>query len=174
MQAVRSLVWGYWMPTNSFCGPVEVFDRSGRAVPRVRRSGSILTNYSRGEVPLDVEPSDFSGYPAAYDLRMAHARYFSQFTFYSGPRIFPVPLFVVSPRSELARFVIGEEGRLLAATPFERSFQLDDFFDLRQPGEYTVRVWPKIYKLSTQSTNLCERIDLPPISVGIRWEPVTR
>ena len=49
-------------------------------------------------------------------------------------------------------------------------FQLRDYFQIKQSGEYKLTVWPKIYKRSENpddDRDLYQRIDIPPISVRI-------
>jgi hypothetical protein len=49
-------------------------------------------------------------------------------------------------------------------------FQLADLFDIKQPGDYTLTVWPKIYKRSSTNSDLCVRFDLPPVSATFKWD----
>lgn len=46
-------------------------------------------------------------------------------------------------------------------------FGLLDNFDIKKSGVYTLKVWPKIYKRLTDRDDLCERVDVPPITVTI-------
>ena len=50
-------------------------------------------------------------------------------------------------------------------------FNLKDYFKVQNPGEYQLTVWPKIYKRSTTNGDLCERIDLAPVTIPItiKW-----
>ena len=147
--------WGYYMPTNSFCGPIEMSDAAGRRLSL-----------------LKPEVSALEAYPEAYSWRVEHADYFSRFQAYSGPGIFPLPLFVVSSRSELVRFEVGpmsSHGTYPAASLYRRWFRLDDYFELKEAGEYKLTVWPKIYRRSEKDRDLCERVDLPPVTVTIQW-----
>jgi hypothetical protein len=50
------------------------------------------------------------------------------------------------------------------------SFNLNDYFKLEKTGEYKLTVWPKIYKQSETNSDIYKRIDVPPVSVMIKWE----
>jgi hypothetical protein len=166
--------WDYWMPTNSFCGPIELRDSTGRKLPPLKPDPSRLKNYKGDELPLDPEVSSLASYPPTYSLQTESARHFRQFRWYSGPGIFPMVLFFTSPRSDLVRFIIRDPSKPKEPAPvptlFERWFQLTDYFDIKQPGEYQLTVWPKIYKRSATNSDICERIDIPPVTVTIKWD----
>jgi hypothetical protein len=101
--------------------------------------------------------------------------------------IFPNLLFGIALRFELTRFQMkGPEKQTEAnqivpepvpVHPEPASFvspgavNLGEFFTIREPGSYTLKVWPKIYMRSAQGTNLCERLDLPVVSAVFRCEP---
>lgn len=51
------------------------------------------------------------------------------------------------------------------------SFKLEDYFKPKKVGEYKLTVWPKIYKQSEMNQDLYQRIDVPPVTVAIRWYP---
>lgn len=53
-------------------------------------------------------------------------------------------------------------------------FQLEDYFDIREPGDYQLTVWPKIYKRASTNDDICRRIDLPPVTVTIKWNGATK
>ena len=48
-------------------------------------------------------------------------------------------------------------------------FNIENYFKLETPGEYQLTVWPKIYQRSATNSDLCERIDLPPVTIPIQW-----
>jgi hypothetical protein len=50
-----------------------------------------------------------------------------------------------------------------------RPFKLEDYFKIQIPGEYHLTVRPKIYKRSATNNDLCERIDLSPVTVPVHW-----
>jgi hypothetical protein len=172
-ERLRKFDWDYWMGTNSFCGVVEMRDQAGRLVPA-----------------LKPEATSPGAYPATFSLSRESGKHFSQFKigevrFYSGPRIFPNPLFGIALRFELARFQIRGPDKPaepdpvvpepVLVHPVPVSFlspgavNLGEFFDIKQPGDYTLTVWPKIYKRSAQDKDLCERIDLPPVTATFKW-----
>ena len=91
-------------------------------------------------------------YPSSYSLTVEHGNYFNRYHFYSGPGVFPYPLMAITARSEITRF------------------QLEDYFGIKEPGEYELTVWPKIYKRRAKNSDLCDRVDLPPVSVTIKWD----
>lgn len=49
------------------------------------------------------------------------------------------------------------------------SFYIKDYFKIKESGEYQLTVWPKIYRRSATNHDLCERIDLPPVTIPIKW-----
>ena len=51
----------------------------------------------------------------------------------------------------------------------ELSFYLKDYFKIKEPGEYQLTVWPKIYKRLGTNDDLCVRIDVPPVTIPIHW-----
>ena len=48
-------------------------------------------------------------------------------------------------------------------------FNVANYFKLETPGEYQLTVWPKIYKRSATNDDVCERLDLPPVTIPIKW-----
>ena len=53
---------------------------------------------------------------------------------------------------------------------YEPWYPLRDFFAIKEPGEYILTVWPKIYhRISTNSLD-CERLDLPPVTATFKWD----
>jgi hypothetical protein len=97
------------------------------------------------------EVSMLTAYPASYGLQVTASNYYKQFKGYSGP-FFPEPL--MRPASVLI------------------AFHLQDYFKLIEPGNYKLTVWPKIYKRSATNDDLCERVDIPPVTVFIKWGEV--
>jgi hypothetical protein len=66
-----------------------------------------------------------------------------------------------------AKFAVALAGRL----PQLAKLNLRDLFDIKQPGDYILTVWPKIYRQLRSDDDLCERVDLLPISLKIHWTP---
>jgi hypothetical protein len=100
---------------------------------------------------LRPEVSRTDAYPARYSLSAENANYLRRFQVYSGSGIFPVPLLGIQSCSELAKFNVVE------------------YFELKEAGEYRLTVRPKIYKRMSKTNDVCERIDVPPVIVTIRW-----
>jgi hypothetical protein len=51
-------------------------------------------------------------------------------------------------------------------------FYLEDYFQVEQPGDYELTVWPRIYKRSEAADtehDLFALIDIPPVTLRIRW-----
>jgi hypothetical protein len=97
---------------------------------------------------LKPEVCAMEGYPVAYRFGTA-TNNVRQSDDYHGP---PIP-------NGLGNF-----------HPRLASFPLGDYFEVKEPGEYTLTVWPKIYKRSASDADLCQRIDLPPVTVTIKWD----
>jgi hypothetical protein len=142
------------MPTNCFCGPIELRDGTGR---RLRL--------------LKPQVASSNAYPATYNSQTERSNHFRLIQWYPGPKIFPPPLFATSTRSELVRFQLGGQERPPGSTLFVRWFQLAEYFDLKDSGEYTLTVWPKIYRRSETNRDICIRMNLPPVTASFRWEP---
>ena len=100
---------------------------------------------------LKPEVSQPDAYPARYSLSDEDANFIHRHGAYLGPGIFPEPVLAVHSSSDLAKF------------------NLEEYFDLKEPGEYLLTVWPKIYKRAAKGADVCERIDLPPVTVTIKW-----
>lgn len=92
-----------------------------------------------------------TAYPKSYSLHEANHSLMSRYGFYSGPSL---------PMS------------YRTASPFH--FTLEHYFALKKPGEYKLTVWPKIYKRISPTNDICQRIDLPPVSISIQWEDKSR
>ena len=60
--------------------------------------------------------------------------------------------------------------RRVGRIPELSSFEITDWFPVRKPGEYRLTIWPKVYKRLKENDDLCQRIDLPPVSVTIKGE----
>lgn len=103
------------------------------------------------EVPLlKPEIDDLEAYPTSYSLKAANYILTSKYHgFYSGP---PLPTYLRLPSNTLC------------------SFYLKDYFKLEKPGKYKLTVWPKIYKRVSPTNNICQRIDIPPVTVTINWQ----
>jgi hypothetical protein len=54
------------------------------------------------------------------------------------------------------------------------SFSLTNIFAVEHPGEYRLTIWPIIYKRVYLGQDLCERVDLPPVSVDLTIETSPR
>jgi len=93
------------------------------------------------EVPL-LKPSvnHTNAYPDTYDLWEVRNALIMRIG--KGP---PLPY-----------LIHGETGHI--------SFSANDYFEIKQPGVYELTIWPKIYKRITAESNLCQRIDFPPIT----------
>ena len=48
-------------------------------------------------------------------------------------------------------------------------FNLNSYFKPTKTGVYILTIWPKIYKKSETNEELYERIDLPPVTIPIKW-----
>jgi hypothetical protein len=133
LAVLRPIMMGtflYFAPTNLFCGPVQLIDASGRALPL-----------------LKPEVSSMESYPFAFSVSYAKEH---------NPR--PGTFFPAALNSSSAALV---------------RFRLSDYFDIKLPGEYSLKVWPKIYKRPDTNSDIAQRIDLPPVSVIIKWDGAT-
>jgi hypothetical protein len=101
---------------------------------------------------LKPEVSRPEAYPPRYSLSADNFNRLYRNRAYLGPGIFPLPLLGAHLSSELVKLDLAEH------------------FDLKEPGDYELTVWPKIYKRISKTSDLCERIDVPPVSVTLRWE----
>lgn len=48
-------------------------------------------------------------------------------------------------------------------------FYLNDYFEIKGPGEYKFTVSAKLYKQSETNSDVYQRIDIPPVTVPIQW-----
>jgi len=111
-----------------------------------------LRNATGQEVtPLKPAVCLLETYPASFSLNKAKWAYLGKFRggIINGAQAYPPG--IVMERTELA------------------SFKPADYFEIKQPGEYHLTVWPKIYKKSSTNTDLCERFDLPPMTISFQW-----
>lgn len=51
-------------------------------------------------------------------------------------------------------------------------FPLSDYYNVKEPGEYRLTVRPKIYRRPTTNDDICERIDLDPVTTIIKIDSV--
>lgn len=59
---------------------------------------------------------------------------------------------------------------LIGRLPELARFELSDWFAINKGGEYQLTVWPKVYKRVKENDDLCQRVDLPPVTVNIKWD----
>jgi len=52
------------------------------------------------------------------------------------------------------------------------ALRLQDLFTVEKPGAYRLTIFAKIYKKSESNGDLLQRIDLPPVAVPFRYEPL--
>lgn len=75
-------------------------------------------------------------------------------------------------RRDLAnRSGMGPElpGVITGSDPKAGNFHLLKYFNIEKPGDYKLTIWPKIYKKSGTNSDLVKRIDLPPVTIPIKW-----
>lgn len=58
---------------------------------------------------------------------------------------------------------------ITGSDPEVGNFHLNQMFGVEKPGDYQLTVWPKIYRRSETNADLCERLDLPPVTLRIHW-----
>lgn len=61
---------------------------------------------------------------------------------------------------------------LVGRMPLLAQFYLDEHFKLEKPGNYRLTIWPRIYvhrPWISKTNDLCERVDMSPVSVNIKW-----
>lgn len=108
-----------------------------------------LRDASGNKIPLlHPEVNSPEAYPDSYNLHSVSYILMGKYGRWSGP---PLPLVIwgVSP---------------------ELRFPLQDYFKIKNPGEYQLTVWPKIYKRISPTNDLCRRIDIPSATVTVTWE----
>ena len=143
-----------------YFGGEDITNSTNRNAPRTPPQYYLATNSFCGPIALrdpsgrlvpllHPELSSLSAYPPAYSFRLAEAELMGRYSFYSGP---PMPAPLMTPLPQLARF------------------HLEDHFAVKEPGDYQITVWPKIYKRISTTNDLCERIDVPPVSVTVSWQ----
>jgi len=132
------------------------YDISHRTWPYFQATNSFcgpveLKDAAGRKIPLVSKTfSSPEAYPETFSLKEEWYRHFfsnDPLGARRGSMIFPLPL--VSSSSKLAEF------------------QLKDYFDVKQPGQYQLTVWPKIYDRVATNNDICERIDLPPVSANV-------
>jgi hypothetical protein len=113
--------------------------------------GPIELRDNNGLVVRLLKPalSDQTNYPKSYSLRLEAAKFRKQHMVYSGPP-FPIPL--MTPVAGVT------------------SFHLKDYFDIKLPGQYKLTVWPKVYRRSITNEDLCDRIDLKPVTIQVPFD----
>lgn len=50
------------------------------------------------------------------------------------------------------------------------TFHLTKYFNIQDSGDYQLSVWPKIYKRSETNHDIVKRIDLPTVTIPIKWK----
>lgn len=68
----------------------------------------------------------------------------------------------ISMGPELPMAITGTDPRIC-------NFHLHRYFQIEKLGDYQLTIWPKIYKRSVTNLDLVERIDLPPVTIPIKW-----
>lgn len=181
--------WG--MPTNGICGEAAVIWSRGVArlpdiavnVINTNRGGFFGPDSSTNEVKAFVD-SAFSD----------QALYFSPTNLFCGPLelrgpngllLPPLKPGIASPQAYPPTFNLGaskKNNRNFPADfplPLESwnarlaEFRVEDYYQVKEPGEYRLSVWPKIYKRASTNSDICVRVDLPPVSVTIKWDAET-
>jgi hypothetical protein len=107
--------------------------------------GPVELRNPKGTVIQPRNPEAFSAgaYPASFSLREARAHSPHPTAHYSGALVYGG-----GPLSE---------------------FSLADYFSVTNAGEYLLTVWPKIYHRPSTNSDTRYRVDLPPVSVTIKW-----
>ena len=74
-------------------------------------------------------------------------------------------------RMDLNQGNIGPElpYAITGSDPEAGNFNLPKYFKIKKPGDYQLTVWPKIYKKTETNSDLVKRIDLPPVTIPIKW-----
>lgn len=97
---------------------------------------------------IKTEVNRHDSYPATYNLKLARQ-------------------FLMDKRGSLDGSQLPHP--LIGANP-SFSFYLKDYFRIRNSGEYQLTVWPIIYKRSATNSDVCERINLTPVKIPIKWK----
>ncbi len=73
-----------------------------------------------------------------------------------------------------SQILTGGEGNwpdvLVGMKPHLKNFNLNEMFDIKGSGTYLLEFSPIIYRRSLTDPDLCERVDLPPVTISVRWE----
>ena len=102
-----------------------------------------LRNESGNKMPLlNFDANSPKNYPSTYNLKLA---------------------------SRLTEQWFYLPGGLSGTDPELFRLHIQQYFKIEKSGDYQLTVWPKIYKRSETNRNLCERIDLPPVTIPIHW-----
>jgi hypothetical protein len=187
--AVPSPEWNWGMPTNGVCGSAEVvWDQGVSNLPiiDVRVINTNLLGFSGEKQTTD--PHDALAF--FRQVIADTALYFSPTNFFCGPvelndasgKLVPLRKPEVSSMESYPEFFSIANARkhnprpetffpvaLSSWSSCLIQFQLGDYFDLKEPGQYRLIVWPKIYKRPDTNSDIARRIDLPPVSVTIKW-----
>jgi len=86
-------------------------------------------------------------WPHKYHLFAISAGLIDKHRIYSGPSM-PLPLSL----SDMQIF----------------SFHLADYYKIKEPGNYKLTIWPKIYQRVSPTNDICERIDIPPVTIDLK------
>lgn len=124
----------FFQALNSFCGPIELRDANGLALPLLRPEVNRLEFYPEVFKFNALQPAKFG---------------ISSNSVWSGP---PWPTYLRTVCPQLCRFAVK------------------DYFAIKKPGDYRLTVWPKIYKRSADDAMVCRRVDLPPVSLMLKWD----
>lgn len=132
----------YWGATNSFCGPMELTDLSGKKMRLLKP---------------DVNSS--AAYPDCFNLFQLRQNWWKKNQNHAAVWMLP------APGEKLTGF-LRENGRFYQLS----SFYLGDYFKLRGAGEYKLTIWPKVYERSATNDEYFDRVDLPAMTIPIHWK----
>jgi hypothetical protein len=127
--------------TNSFCGPIELQDASGKKLlllkPKVSSLESYPNNFSFTKLYENWQ-QELNGKPVLMEPRMP---------------------------GDCEPDFLCENSK-----PYQVCyFQLTDYFKVEKAGEYKLIIWPKIYEQSETNKDFYERIDIPPVNIPVQW-----
>lgn len=133
-----------WLPTNSFCGPIQLTDENGNQIQLLKPDVCSSNNY-----------------PARFNFVEYYNRWWGQISKHPYPDMGVLP-----PGGNFNGFSFG--------TNFFscHKFYVKDYFKLKKSGEYSLVVWPKLYLIAStnQGEQCLNRVDLAPVSVRFRYE----
>ncbi len=174
--------WG--VATNGIVGGVHVWcgkQASPDVVVHIVRQGEPLilnssslywgaTNSFCG--PIELQDSEGKKAPLLNPIFSAPVAYPDSFSMSNLINQMPKLNYIL-----MAPLVPGDHGSNFlgnADKPYQLiSFNLKDYFKPRNPGEFRLTIWPKIYKRSDESNadhDLYQRVDLAPLTVKIQWD----